>query len=161
MPLTFEEKDIVSMQTTILNLQTANSAQTEELGKELAKKLSAGSFVALYGDLGAGKTAFTRGLASVLAPNDSVASPTYTIVNEYHSGAYPFCHFDMYRIESEDDLESIGFYDYPENAIFAVEWSEKIPFALPDDYYRVTILKTEEEGKRQIKIERITAEGAL
>ena len=143
---------------TIMTLETNNPLQTEQLGKTLAEQLAPGSFIAMYGDLGAGKTAFTRGLASVLAPLDDVSSPTYTIVNEYRSGKYPFCHFDMYRIESEDDLESIGFYDYPANAIFVVEWCEKIPFALPDEYYRVTILKTEEEDRRQITIEHITVE---
>ena len=146
------------MRKMFLTLDSASPAQTEAMGRTLASRLAPGSFIAMYGDLGAGKTAFTRGLASVLAPDDRVASPTYTIVNEYRSGKYPFCHFDMYRIESEDDLESIGFYDYPEDAIFVVEWSEKIPFALPDDYYRVTILKTDEEERRRITIEHITVE---
>ena len=144
------------MQSTLFSLESADPAQTEALGRALAEKLAPGSFVAMYGDLGAGKTAFTRGLASVLAPDDMVASPTYTIVNEYRSGKHPLCHFDMYRIESDDDLESIGFYDYPRDAIFVVECSEKIPFALPDAYYRVTILKTNEEERRQITIEHIT-----
>ncbi len=146
------------MQKMFLTLESACPQQTEALGRTLASHLAPGSFIAMYGDLGAGKTAFTRGLASVLAPEDRVVSPTYTIVNEYRSGKHPFCHFDMYRIESEDDLESIGFYDYPEDAIFVVEWSEKIPFALPDDYYRVTILKTQEEERRKITIEHITVE---
>ena len=146
------------MRKMFLTLDSASPAQTEAMGRTLASRLAPGSFIAMYGDLGAGKTAFTRGLASVLAPDDRVASPTYTIVNEEQSGKYPFCHFDMYRIESEDDLESIGFYDYPEDAIFVVEWSEKIPFALPDDYYRVTILKTDEEERRRITIEHITVE---
>lgn len=146
------------MPKMFMTLESAGPEQTEALGKTLAKHLAPGSFVAMYGDLGVGKTAFTRGLASVLAPEDRVASPTYTIVNEYRSGACPFCHFDMYRIESEDDLESIGFYDYPADAIFVVEWCEKIPFALPDDYYRVTILKTDKEERRKITIEHITVE---
>ncbi len=148
------------MQPLMITLQTTDISQTEALGKELAKHLKPGDFVALYGDLGAGKTAFTRGIASVLAPNDVISSPTYTIVNEYRSGTHPFCHFDMYRIENEDDLESIGFYDYPTDAIFIVEWCEKIPYALPDNYYRVTIEKTEAEEKRQIKIEQIAVDNA-
>ena len=138
-------------------LESETAAQTEAIGRALAEMLRPGDFVAMYGDLGAGKTAFTKGLASVLAPGDAISSPTYTIVNEYRSGKVPFCHFDMYRIEGEDDLESIGFYDYPASAVFAVEWCEKIPFALPDTYYRVTIQKTESEEKRLITIERITA----
>ena len=147
------------MRKMFLTLDSASPAQTEAMGRTLASRLAPGSFIAMYGDLGAGKTAFTRGLASVLAPDDRVASPTYTIVNEYRSGKYPFCHFDMYRIESEDDLESIGFYDYDKNAIFAIEWSEKIPFALPECYYKVTITKEEEEGVRRIEIERIGDDG--
>lgn len=146
------------MQPWTLSLQTTDISQTESLGKVLAKYLKPGDFVALYGDLGAGKTAFVRGMASILAPDDVISSPTYTIVNEYHSGKQIFCHFDMYRIESEDDLESIGFYDYPSDAIFAVEWCEKIPYAIPEQYYRVTISKTETEEKRQVNIEHITAE---
>ncbi|MBE6638859.1 MAG: tRNA (adenosine(37)-N6)-threonylcarbamoyltransferase complex ATPase subunit type 1 TsaE [Ruminococcaceae bacterium] len=142
----------------MMSLETTDPEQTEALGKVLAKVLQAGDFVALYGDLGAGKTAFTRGIASHLAPNDTVSSPTYTIVNEYRSGKHPFCHFDMYRIENEDDLESIGFYDYPEDAIFVVEWCEKIPYALPRNYYRVNIEKTKGEDKRSITIQRITEE---
>ena len=138
------------------SLQTTDISQTEALGMELAKHLKPGDFVAMYGDLGAGKTAFVRGMASVLAPGDIISSPTYTIVNEYHSGKHPFCHFDMYRIESEDDLESIGFYDYPKDAVFAVEWCEKIPYALPESYYCVTIEKTETEEKRQVNIKYIT-----
>lgn len=140
-------------------MESSSPEQTETIGKILARTLKPGDVVALYGDLGAGKTAFTRGLASVLSPQDSITSPTYTIVNEYRSGKQLFCHFDMYRIESEDDLESIGFYDYDKKAIFAIEWSEKIPFALPECYYKVTIEKTEKEGVRCIDIERIGDDG--
>ena len=138
---------------------TNSPEQTEQVGAALGKILPPGTILAYEGDLGAGKTAFTRGLASVLAPDDCITSPTYTIVNEYRSGKQLFCHFDMYRIESEDDLESIGFYDYDKNAIFAIEWSEKIPFALPECYYKVTITKEEEEGVRRIEIERIGDDG--
>ena len=128
--------------------------ETEKIGQTFAKSLKPGDFIALCGDLGAGKTAFTRGLAKVLSPEDRIASPTYAIVNEYQSGKTLFCHFDMYRIESEDDLESIGFYDYPENAIFAVEWCEKTPYILPEHFYKVTILKTDDPDQRRITIER-------
>ena len=141
--------------------QTNSPVETEEIGKELASMLVPGDFVALCGDLGAGKTAFTRGLASVLAPLDVSSSPTYTIVNEYRSGKTLFCHFDMYRIESEDDLESIGFYDYPESAIFAVEWCEKTPYILPETYYKVTILKTDNADTRQITIEKAAGKDGL
>lgn len=128
-------------------------SQTEEIGQAFAKELKSGDFVAMYGDLGAGKTAFVRGMARVLAPEAFVQSPTYTIVNEYQGDKVCLCHCDMYRIESEDDLESIGFYDYTDSIIVA-EWAENIPFALPNAYYRVEILKTSED-KRQITIQKI------
>ena len=123
---------------------TASSDETESVGATLAAQLADGSlppFVALYGDLGAGKTALTRGLASVLAPGAPVRSPTFALVNEYRKSAIPIFHFDMYRVEGEDDLESIGYWDYLDRGICVVEWSEKIPFALPDRYLRVTIEK--------------------
>ena len=120
----------------------------------LAAQLRQGDFVAMYGDLGAGKTAFVRGVASVIAPDYDVSSPTYTIVNEYGDDEKKLCHFDMYRIDSEDDLESIGFYDYTDCIIIA-EWSEKIPFALPDTYYTVSIEKVSETD-RLITIEKLS-----
>jgi tRNA threonylcarbamoyladenosine biosynthesis protein TsaE len=114
-------------------------------------------FVALYGDLGVGKTAFVRGFASVLSPTSAVRSPTFALVNEYRGGARPLFHFDMYRIESEDDLYSIGFDDYLDRGICLTEWSENIPYALPEEYFRVTIEKTDAEhpDQRTITIERI------
>ena len=111
-------------------------------------------FVALYGDVGVGKTVFVRGLASVICPDDFVQSPTYAIVHEY-KGRYRICHYDMYRITSEDDLESTGFYDY-KNCLIVAEWCENIPYALPESYYRIEISKTDGENGRSIKIEKIT-----
>ncbi len=127
--------------------------ETEAAGMLLASHLTAGDFVALYGDLGAGKTAFVRGVAALAAPGCDVTSPTYTLVNEYGEGDGWLCHFDMYRIDSEEDLESIGFEDY-QDAIRIAEWCEKIPFALPESYYRVTIEKLSPE-ERMIVIERV------
>ncbi len=127
--------------------------QTEAIGAEIAKQFLPGDFIAMYGDLGAGKTALVRGIASVLAPDAIVQSPTYTIINEYQGNGITLCHCDMYRIESEDDLESIGFYDY-KNCIFFVEWAEKISFALPYSYYKLTILTTT-DTKRSITLEKI------
>ena len=144
-----------------LSFTSSSALETEKIGQELAKTLQKGDFIALCGDLGAGKTAFTRGLAKVLSPEDMIASPTYTIVNEYRSGKTLFCHFDMYRIESEDDLESIGFYDYPEDAVFAVEWCEKTPYILPEYFYKVTILKTDDPNVRKITIERKAGKDGL
>lgn len=126
---------------------------TEEIAKEFAKLLKKGDFVAMYGDLGAGKTAFVRGLGAYLCPDDFVSSPTYTIVNEYEGNGVRLCHFDMYRITDDEDLYSIGFYDYSD-CIIVCEWSENIGFALPDSYYKVVITK-KDEGSREITIEEI------
>jgi len=132
------------MPELIISRRTASAEETESLGAELAARLAEGGlppFVALYGDLGVGKTALTRGLASVLAPGALVRSPTFALVNEYRTGRTPLFHFDMYRVEGEDDLESIGYWDYLDRGICVVEWSEKIPFALPEQYLRVSIEK--------------------
>ena len=122
--------------------KTTSVEQTVALGAQIAKDLPSKTFVALYGDLGVGKTAFVRGMASVLAPDAYVQSPTYAMVHEYRGEKGVFCHMDMYRITSEEDLESIGFYDY-DDAILAVEWCEKIPYALPENYLSITISKTD------------------
>ena len=99
-------------------------------------------FVALYGDLGVGKTAFVRGFASVICPGAAVRSPTFSLVYEHRGKPFDLFHFDMYRIEDEDDLYSIGFDDYLErNGVCLVEWSENIPYALPPHHIAVTIEK--------------------
>lgn len=123
--------------------------ETEIVGAEIARYVleKNESFVALYGDLGAGKTAFTRGFASVIVPDADVCSPTYTIVNEYEGNPSLF-HFDMYRIEDEDALDSIGFYDYFGRGIIITEWSENIPFALPERYVRITIEKLGDDERK-------------
>ena len=133
----------------ILNKVTSCADETELVGAELANYVLKNGFdyVAMYGDLGAGKTAFTRGFASVIAPDADVCSPTYTIVNEYE-GRVPLFHFDMYRIESEDSLESIGFYDYLGRGIIITEWSENVPYALPDRYIKVEIINLGDNGRR-------------
>ncbi len=141
----------------ILEKITSCADETELVGAELAVFVLSHKeeFVALYGDLGAGKTAFTRGFASVIAPGAAVCSPTYTIVNEYE-GTLPLFHFDMYRIEDEDSLDSIGFYDYFGRGVIITEWSENIPFALPDNYIRVTIEKLGED-QRKILAEKVSS----
>ena len=126
--------------------KTFSPAETEECGRELAMAQKESSelprFVAMFGDLGVGKTAFTRGFTSVFSPSSAVKSPTFTLVNEYGRGRDAVFHFDMYRIDSEDDLYSIGFYDYLDRGgVCIVEWSEKIPFALPREYIKVLIEK--------------------
>ena len=128
--------------------------ETERIAAEFAAQLHGGDFIAFFGELGSGKTAFVRGLASVFCKGARVASPTYAIVNEYR-GKVDIFHFDMYRITDDDSLYSTGFYDYfDRNGIMAVEWSENIPFGLPDERYNVTFFK-EDEATRKIVIEKI------
>ena len=127
--------------------------ETEKIGAALGQVIPAGSIIAYRGDLGAGKTAFTRGLAKGLGCGEMVTSPTYTIVNEYLGGRCPLFHFDMYRLRSSDDLFDIGWDDYLERGgICAVEWSENVDDAMEDAIY-VTIEKLGENSRR------ITIEG--
>ena len=127
--------------------KTSSAAETEALGAELAKMIKEDAtlprFIAMYGDLGVGKTAFVRGFASILAEGSAVRSPTFALVNEYGDKKCPVYHFDMYRIIDDDDLYSTGFYDYlAGRGICITEWCENIPFALPDRYLTVKIEKT-------------------
>lgn len=132
---------------------TTSPGETEAVGAALGRIIPAGTVIAYRGDLGAGKTAFTRGLARGLGYAEPVTSPTYTIVNEYLGGRLPLFHFDMYRLHSSDDLWDIGWEDYLDrNGICAVEWSENVADAL-DGAVSVTIEKTGEESRR------ITLEG--
>ena len=133
---------------------TTSEIQTENAAIEFAKQLKSGDFLAFYGDLGSGKTAFIRGLASVFCPGVRVSSPTYAIVNEYKGKPYIF-HFDMYRITDDDGLYSTGFYDYfDRDGIICAEWCENIPFALPDEYYEIRFEKLS-ETERKITITHI------
>ena len=132
-----------------------STEQTEDIASELAGELRVGDFVAMYGDLGVGKTAFVRGLARVLTPGASVKSPTYTVVNEYKGDSFKLFHFDVYRIEDDDDLYSIGFYDYIRKGISVCEWSENIPWAIPDNAVRVTIERMPDDiNKRRITVDK-------
>lgn len=124
-------------------------ADTENAGRALGALLKEGDFIALKGELGAGKTAFVRGLCAVFCPGARVCSPTYTVMRRYDGGICPFYHFDMYRISSPEDLESVGFYDCA--GVVAAEWSENIPYALPESFYQVAILK-EDGDRRKIRL---------
>ena len=136
-----------------MKFTTTSPAQTEALGAALGQRLKAGTVIAYRGDLGAGKTAFTRGLARGLGCAEIVTSPTYTIVNEYLGGRIPLFHFDMYRLRSSDDLWDIGWEDYLERGgICAVEWSENVDDAM-ENAITITIEKTGESSRR------ITIEG--
>ena len=132
---------------------THSPQETEDIGAALGKILTPGTILAYRGDLGAGKTAFTRGLARGLGCDDMVTSPTYTIVNEYLSGRLPLFHFDMYRLRSSEDLLDIGWDDYLERGgVCAVEWSENVADAMEDAIF-VTIEKIGEDTRK------ITLEG--
>lgn len=133
--------------------KTSSDKETEAVARDLAKRLEAGGdgrrYIALFGEMGVGKTAFVRGFAYHFGIT-SVKSPTYTVVNEY-VGRKNIFHFDMYRIESDDDLYSIGFDEYLERDGYSVsEWSENIEQLLPDDAIRVTIRKTDNDTNERI-----------
>ena len=132
---------------------TNSPAETEAIGAALGNIINPGTVIAYRGDLGAGKTAFTRGLARGLGCTEIVTSPTYTIVNEYLGGRLPLFHFDMYRLRSSDDLFDIGWDDYLDRGgVCAVEWSENVDDAMEDAVY-ITIEKLGEDSRR------ITLEG--
>ena len=127
---------------------THSPAETEELGCRLGRTLGPGAVVAYFGGLGMGKTAFTRGLARGLGYREPVTSPTFTIVNEYLGGRLPLFHFDMYRLQSDDDLWDIGWEDYLDRGgVCAVEWSENVPEAMAGAL-TVTIEKLGDTSRR-------------
>jgi tRNA threonylcarbamoyladenosine biosynthesis protein TsaE len=137
----------------VREIKTSSVTETEQFAEEFAKELKPGTVLAFFGGMGVGKTAFTRGLARGLGITAAVASPTFAIVNDY-GGNPPLAHFDMYRIETWEDLYSTGFFDYIDAGyILAVEWSENIENALPEDSIKVTISRGENENDRLITIE--------
>ena len=136
-----------------MQIRTISPEETEAVGRKIAAKLLPGDIIAYYGDLGAGKTAFTRGLAAGLGVTEQVTSPTYTIVNEYLSGRMPLFHFDMYRLDSSDALFDIGWEDYLERGgICIVEWSENVADAMPADAVTVTIERGSGNDERIITV---------
>ena len=138
----------------MLNLSriTLSPAETEQTGEELAKSITGGTVVAMFGDLGAGKTAFVRGMAKGFGITDRVTSPTFAIVNEYQGEKIRLCHFDMYRLSSAEELYEIGWEDYLTNdTVCAVEWSENILPAIPKGSLKVNITSFG-ENKRKIEI---------
>ena len=138
-----------------MQITTYSADETQALGTKLAKRLQPGDVIAYFGDLGAGKTALTRGIAQGLGITDIVTSPTYTIVNEYLTGRLPLFHFDMYRLGASDELFDIGWEDYlARGGVCAVEWSENVEDAL-QGAIRVTIEKDPFEADTR----RITIEG--
>lgn len=136
----------------MMQIVTHSAAETEKLGERIAAVLNGSEMIALFGDLGAGKTAFTRGLCRGLGIDDGVSSPTFAIVNAYR-GRFPVYHFDMYRIADADDLFATGFYDYLGTGVIVIEWSENIESELDDDAIRIRISKTANEEERIFEIE--------
>ncbi len=126
--------------------------ETEKIGERVADALKGTEVIALFGGLGMGKTAFTRGLAKGLGISDGVSSPTFSLVNEYR-GKFNVYHFDMYRVTTWEDLYSTGFFDYLDNGVLVIEWSENIEGALPEDCVRITISPGENEQQRIIETE--------
>ena len=145
-----------------ITVVTASVTETENVGRELGRYLldngKTDAFIAMYGDLGVGKTAFVRGFCSVLCPSSTVKSPTFALVNEYRckdneQSITKVCHFDMYRVTDEDDLYSIGFYDYLRDDYLCIaEWCELIPYAIPDENVKVIIEKIGFDTDRKITI---------
>lgn len=129
-----------------------NICETERIGEEIGKKLKGTEVIALYGGLGMGKTALTRGIAKGAGCGECVSSPTFAIVNEYR-GRFKIYHFDMYRIDGWDDLYSIGFFDYLENGVLIIEWSENIEAVLPENCIRIKIQEGSTENSRIFTIE--------
>lgn len=134
---------------------TRSPEETEQLGRRLAEKLQGGEVLALFGGLGMGKTAFTRGIAAGLGVDSGVSSPTFALVHDY-AGRLMVHHFDMYRVSGWDDLYSTGFFDYLEtDDVLVIEWSENIEGALPEDAVRITISVGDDPEERHFQIEGI------
>ncbi|MDD3165359.1 MAG: tRNA (adenosine(37)-N6)-threonylcarbamoyltransferase complex ATPase subunit type 1 TsaE [Oscillospiraceae bacterium] len=137
-----------------MQIKTNSPEETERVGRELASRLRPGDVIAFTGDLGAGKTAFTRGLAAGLGIREPVTSPTYTIVNEYRSGKMPLFHFDLYRLGSDDELFEIGWEDYlAQGGVCAVEWSENAPEAMTQAVHVAISRAPDGENCRYISID--------
>ena len=132
--------------------KTSTSQETEQLGVSIAQALQGNEVIAYFGGLGMGKTTLTRGIAKGLNTTDDVSSPTFALVNEYKA-KFNIYHFDMYRIKNWDDLYSTGFFDYLDNGILIVEWSENIEAALPDNTVRIVISKGDTDNERIFEIE--------
>lgn len=141
-----------------MEFYSESTSMTEEIACEMAKKLSGGEIITLDGDLGAGKTAFVRGLARGIGASDIVSSPTFTIVNEYRTGRIPLLHFDVYRLGSSDEMYDIGWEDYvSQNAVIVMEWSVIVSDILPNDCIRINISK---DYSKSDDYRIITVEGA-
>lgn len=133
-----------------MQLTTHSPEETIALGEKIGSRLRGGDVIAFRGDLGAGKTTMTRGIAVGMGLPDEVTSPTFALLNEYREeGVTPLCHFDMYRIGSSDELDAVGFYDCLEQGCaLAVEWSENIDDALPEGTVFVQLDRIDDSTRR-------------
>ncbi len=139
----------------MVDIVSSSPAMTEEIGEKIAAQLKGGEVIALFGGMGMGKTAFTRGLARGLGIKGGVSSPTFALVHEYH-GKLTVYHFDMYRVSGWDDLYSTGFFDYLDTgAVLVIEWSENIESALPPNAIRIEIESGANENERIFHVEGI------
>lgn len=136
----------------MIKLYSDSPKVTEQIGQKIADRLKGKEVVAMFGGLGMGKTALTRGIAAGLGAEDCVSSPTFALVNEYE-GRCRIYHFDMYRISGIDDLYAIGFFDYLDTGVLIIEWSENIADALPEDSIIIRLEHGENENSRVITIE--------
>lgn len=138
----------------MFKIKSQSPEETENIGKRFSKRLHGTEIIALYGDLGAGKTCFVRGLCCGLQIDDNVSSPTFAIINEYN-GIFNVYHFDMYRITGEENLYSTGFFDYLDDGIIVTEWSENIEDFLPQGTIKVFIEYGKNENERDLTFEGI------
>lgn len=135
---------------------THNDSETAQAASRLAAMLVPGDVVILRGEMGVGKTVFTKGLCTALGVTDIVTSPTFTVVNEYDGAQMPVYHFDLYRIEEEDELLEIGFEEYLQNGgVCVIEWPQNAGNALPKHGYEVTISRLENENERNITVKKV------
>lgn len=144
------------MRRNIMEIDSYSAQETLELGKEMGTRAKPGSVYTLIGDLGVGKTVFTQGFARGLGISEPVSSPTFTIVQEYHSGRLPFYHFDVYRIGDAEEMEEIGCEEYfYGSGVCLIEWADRILELLPEQVTRICIEKDLEKGfdYRRITVE--------
>ncbi len=127
---------------------SAREEETEKIGEEIARSLNNGDFVALFGEMGSGKTVFMRGFVRALIPEARVSSPTYAVLNVYEGADFTVNHFDMYRVTSEDDLLSTGYEEVITNGITVCEWPENIEEYLPDCYLKIVFSKLSDHERK-------------
>ena len=150
------------MQTFSCTVVTHAPQETAALAERLGGAAEAGTVLCLVGDLGAGKTLFTQGFARGLGVTEEVTSPTFALMNQY-CGRLPVTHFDLYRLEREDELDEIGFYEYaePSGGVVLIEWADKFPDALPEPHIRLEIERGEAENERRLVFFTTEEDGAL